>query len=612
MQLYNLILSALLLWQLSCSTTKYNTKNLFSPVSSGQISPNVIEKAQGSGAVKLLNHQLFPIQYMLEHPDQKGIIINHYMGTGKTYLALGFAQSYPDRPVIVLAPGFLKSHWKHQIESYGVTDPKRIKFVSYADAPRLLKNKDLSKHVLLVDEAHNLIKYLRSPSEKANAEYTEIYSTLRKAYKVIALTGTPLYADESDLAYLVNLVSDKDEMPFNQETFRLEYTSDIPVRKLFRGYLTESNSLTVFLPMFLTYFGGALYFPWGMIGGAVLGFAPVAANLKLDLSTYRLRQFDAKKLEPILSKYFSYFRFDETKFKDFPQQEFQITQVPYSREQYSFFLHLVEGDLDPIHLRWLLANEKKTPSAEYLKVNSTKIHEDIYNTPGSARDIGNFAFKKPSGEIIEPPKFEAIYDHLLKHNDQTVLYSNYYQTGILSFADYLKRKKYPQKFAIIEPSLEHAKVASIVDAYNRGEIRLLLLHPEITEGISLKGTQYLHILEPMLNSAVLEQVIGRTRRYQSHSHLPPEKQTVHITVWQSKSGNWDPGVGDIKRANWFKRYGELSYMSRWGLGLHQIDKNYGKKQFNPEELSLLKMETLEKNLQEIQKTLMIKSIEANR
>ncbi|HXW60548.1 MAG TPA: helicase-related protein, partial [Myxococcota bacterium] len=196
-----------------------------------------------------------------------------------------------------------------------------------------------------------------------------------------------------------------------------------------------------------------------------------------------------------------------------------------------------------------------------------------------------------------------------KNPEATVIYSNYYETGILAFEQFLKRQHYQGNYAIIEPNLTVAEVNRIVNAYNDGNVKLLLLHPEVTEGISLKGTQYLHILEPMLNATVLEQVIGRTRRFQSHSHLPKEKQLVKVRMWESTSSAWHPEIGDIKRANWYKRYRELSYMSRWGIGIAQVDKKYERKVLNPEELALLKLHTLEKNLSSMQKLLASESIE---
>lgn len=570
------------------------------------------QEVAGSGAIELLEHQLLPIDYLKKHPEQKGLLVNHYMGTGKTYLGIGFAQAFPDRPVIVLAPGFLESNWINSIETYGVVNPERFSFVSYEDAPEKLSDIDLSKHIILADEVHNLVKKMRSLDSSANARYTKVYTNLRNAYKILGLTGTPIYSDESDIAFLLNLVSGQELMPFNQETFRLEYTKILPTRQFFRGYLSESNLMVMMLPIFLSLFGVAIFTPFWL--GPVIG-APLGLGLTMGVGylwnpeIYKLRDLNVEKMKPMLSEYVSYFRFSDTQFEDFPGQDFKIQEVPYNKFQYAFFLRLVEGDLPVEQLQRLLQNEAHPPSKEFVKINSTNIHEQIYSSIGAGRDIGNFDFSDSEGHIVEPPKFVQIYKELTKHNEQTVLYSNYYHTGILAFEKFLERQGYDQNYAIIEPTTPVAQVNKIVSAYNKGDIRLLMLHPEVTEGISLKGTQYLHILEPMLNSTVLEQVIGRTRRFQSHSHLPKDKQVVQVRMWESTSSTWNPNIGDLARVNWYKRYRELAYMSRWGIGISQIDKKIDRKALNPEELAIIKLHTLEKNLKEIQAVLHTHSVE---
>ena len=39
--------------------------------------------------------------------------------------------------------------------------------------------------------------------------------------------------------------------------------------------------------------------------------------------------------------------------------------------------------------------------------------------------------------------------------------------------------------------------------------RIIIIHPEITEGLSLKGTETFHILEPIANASLLKQITGR-------------------------------------------------------------------------------------------------------
>jgi predicted PurR-regulated permease PerM len=592
----------------SCTNIKGGLKN---PVHNNASIDSVVRKTTaGTGIVTLLDHQLIPIDYLHKHPDIKGLLINHYMGTGKTYLGIGFAQSFPDRPVIILAPKFLEGYWKNQIKNYGVTDPKRFMFVSYDDAPEKLSSLDVSHHILLADEVHNLIKNMRSLDPETNASYVKVYTNLRSAYKILGLTGTPMYGDESDIAFIINLVSGKDLMPFNQETFRLEYSKLLPARQYFRGYLSESNLLGATAPFFLGNYFAAFWGVPGLFIGVPIGvLAPVIFNWAYNLNTFKLRTLDVEKMHDFMNKYVSYFKFDETHFSDFPPQDFRVIEVPYSRQQYAFFLRLIEGDLPVDALQRLLKNEPTQRDNTFVRINSTNIHEQIYSAIGAGRDIGNFDFTDAENQLVEPPKFLRIYEELQKHNVQTVLYSNYYETGILAFRDFLIRKGYKEKFAIITPYLSMDEVNAIVADYNEETIKLLLLHPDITEGISLKGTQYLHILEPMLNSTVMEQVIGRTRRFQSHSHLPQNKQKVFVRVWQSTSSIWNLALSNIKRANWYKRYRELSYMSRWGIGLSQVDKKMDRKALNPEELAMLKLKTIEKNFSEMQKLLARESIE---
>ncbi len=590
----------------SCASSKSNLRT----DAHYTIAASTRDNSQGTGNLKLLEHQLLPIDYLVRHDDVKGLLVNHYMGTGKTLLGIGFAQSFPNHPVRILAPKFLESHWRNEIAAFGLINPHRVMFVSYEDAPQKLSTLDVSKHILLADEAHNLVKNMRTINTEVNARYTQVYTNLRNCYKILALTGTPIYGDESDLAFIVNFVADKDLMPFNQESFRLEYTDIITTRQFFRGYLTESNLVQTTLPVGLGLFAMSALGPIGMPVGFLAGvFVPVAINQSLVPPIYRLRELHVEKMMPIMNRYVSYFRFDESHFKDFPAQDFKVEEVPYNKEQYSFFLRLVEGDLPVPELQRLLKNEPIQRTDEYVTINSTNIHEQLYSLVGAGRDIGNFDFNAKDGGLIEPPKFELLYQSLMEHNEQTVIYSNYFQTGILAFQDFLKRKGYQEKLAIIEPSLSVAEVTNIVRSYNNGEIRLLLLHPDVTEGISLKGTQYLHVLEPMLNSTVLEQVIGRARRFQSHSHLPPEKQTVHVRVWLSTSSTWNPTLSNISRANWYRRYRELAYLARWGIGIAQVDKKIDRKILNPEELAYLKLKSIEKSFSNMQEVLTRESIE---
>ena len=67
---------------------------------------------------------------------------------------------------------------------------------------------------------------------------------------------------------------------------------------------------------------------------------------------------------------------------------------------------------------------------------------------------------------------------------------------------------------------------------NLGEIvKVLMITSAGSEGINLRNTRYVHIMEPYWHPVRTEQVIGRARRICSHKDLPHELQTVEVFIY---------------------------------------------------------------------------------
>ena len=62
-------------------------------------------------------------------------------------------------------------------------------------------------------------------------------------------------------------------------------------------------------------------------------------------------------------------------------------------------------------------------------------------------------------------------------------------------------------------------------------IKVLMITSSGSEGINLRNTRYVHIMEPYWHPVRLEQVIGRARRICSHKDLPKNLQTVEVFVY---------------------------------------------------------------------------------
>jgi hypothetical protein len=62
-------------------------------------------------------------------------------------------------------------------------------------------------------------------------------------------------------------------------------------------------------------------------------------------------------------------------------------------------------------------------------------------------------------------------------------------------------------------------------------IKIFMITSSGAEGINLKNTRFVHILEPYWHMVRIEQVIGRARRICSHQDLPEEMRTVKVFLY---------------------------------------------------------------------------------
>ena len=93
------------------------------------------------------------------------------------------------------------------------------------------------------------------------------------------------------------------------------------------------------------------------------------------------------------------------------------------------------------------------------------------------------------------------------------------------------RNVYNGDWRFISPSLE-SELRQISGNNNFGEIiKVFMITASGAEGISLKNTRYVHIMEPYWHPVRIQQVIGRARRICSHQELPEELRTVDVFLY---------------------------------------------------------------------------------
>ena len=72
------------------------------------------------------------------------------------------------------------------------------------------------------------------------------------------------------------------------------------------------------------------------------------------------------------------------------------------------------------------------------------------------------------------------------------------------------------------------KREEIVEEYNNNKIKVLLISKAGGEGLDLKATRNIIIMEPSWNEATHKQVIGRAIRYKSHEGVPKKDRVVDV------------------------------------------------------------------------------------
>jgi len=109
--------------------------------------------------------------------------------------------------------------------------------------------------------------------------------------------------------------------------------------------------------------------------------------------------------------------------------------------------------------------------------------------------------------------------------EKIIVFSNFLDAGLKLITQRIPKDV---KYAIINGEVPMKTRKEIVKEYNEDKVSVLFLSRAGGEGLDLKGTRHIIIMEPGWNQASIDQVIGRGIRYKSHEHLPKSKRVVHV------------------------------------------------------------------------------------
>lgn len=243
---------------------------------------------------------------------------------------------------------------------------------------------------------------------------------------------------------------------------------------------------------------------------------------------------------PETSKEFKYFfwddTYDEPTFVDSLKERLQGVISYYKKQQ--DIEHYPTAKTE--HIKVDMANAQISEYRHYLKtILSLDNIQNIDYSILDKRKVNNFlnVTRQLSNTVDNSPDFPkiiAIFEHIKQNPLPVVVYSNYLSNGVLPLTIHLDKNKI--SYAIYFGEQTEEKRNKIIDNYNNGKIKVLLITSAGSESLDLKNTRFIHIMEPHWNESKINQIIGRAIRYNSHINLPPSERTVTIVRWISVFG----------------------------------------------------------------------------
>lgn len=467
-----------------------------------------------------------------------------------------------------------------------------IKFIHY-DAPKAdrdflnkVKESDSSKrNIYIIDEAHNFIKNVyNNITNKAGKRAQVIYDYIVQEKKendttrVVLISATPAVNSPFELALIFNLLR-ADTFPTNEGKF-----NEIYITSTGQKTLNPENK-----NMFQRRIMGLVSYYQGATSDLYAKRVVLQKNLVMDeyqLQVYRFYRDIERKLEanrrPGKSSGQSVYRAYTRQASNFvfpvmgedmsgenrPRpSKFRLSEKEVEKLLENKTSTEIDKDLADRYQLYLESMSRYIESFDnYL---SNRAREDkktglsIENDMEVFKNEYKYKFNKfwqghqNKSNLLKAMyacscKMTAIMFYSLRSSGPLLVYSNYVKMeGLQMFKIYMKHFGYTEfgkepgidfhrftEFAgSMDKEIRDANLVAFNDIKNKdgSKIRIILISPAGSEGISLKNVRQVHVMEPYWNEVRIEQLIGRAIRQCSHRDIPVDERYVEIFRYNAVS-----------------------------------------------------------------------------
>ena len=491
----------------------------------------------------LYKHQRFIARFLSSHTIYNSILLVHEMGVGKTCSAFGATEeirktSNNYKGVVVVTKPSLIFNMMNDL-AYKCTSgeyiPEGKKMTTKEHKIRLKKAtskfysfktfeifaKDLSKEsdeniiskysnrIFVIDEVHNL--RLHGKKEESMM-YIQIHRLLHliKNCKIILMSGTPMKDEPFEIASILNLILPLDQQLPTDKNFNDEYLS----QKNEVYYVKDSKKLSLKKAMY----GRVSYLKTMPSDVEIVYVGEIIPPLKI------FNIVPSTMIEPQLNSYTEAFRLDS------------IEPSIYAKSRQSVLFVFPDGTYGEKGFKNFVS-ERNLKTTGLLGGKSAKNEYSLKST------LVNAIRGNSMQESLENlRKYSCVYaniiENILNNKDKlTFIYnSSVTGSGSILFGKILelfgfshatgneteKRKRYA---VLTSKSATQFEIENIIERFNKKDnmtgdfIQVIIGSKKLSEGISLKNVQEIHVATPFWNYSELSQAIARGVRLSSHEDL---------------------------------------------------------------------------------------------
>ena len=133
-------------------------------------------------------------------------------------------------------------------------------------------------------------------------------------------------------------------------------------------------------------------------------------------------------------------------------------------------------------------------------------------------------------------KFNQLKNHILKNKDKRIVISSQFtKQGAYLLSLYLNTMGIPHLY--LNGNLTMEQKLKILSLFNNDKFNIIVIDKSASEGISLLRVSEIHLLEPVSNLSLRDQMIARGVRYKSHEGIDDPEVSVftHVSVMMLNS-----------------------------------------------------------------------------